>query len=162
MSKKYIDLYEKITYPRTTTNDYRRGVIDTLGFLDRNPDQVPGRTITESSDRYVFDGASVLAVEFGRVVESDDGYLQPHPEFPDRHTITAMLKDGDHLPTVGAKDRITVIIEKADPEPTNAEKLAGIIAEKFQLEYRGDPNDAIGLGKYLDEAGVKAPGGEDD
>lgn len=31
-------------------------------------DRVPGRTITESSDRYVFDGASVLAVEFDRFI----------------------------------------------------------------------------------------------
>lgn len=126
--------------------------IEAEGWL-RDPDQVPGRTITESRDRFVFEDATVLAVEFSRDVEGDDGYLQPHPEFPDRHTITAMLKDGDQLPTVGAKDRITVIIEKADPEPSNAEKL-----EEILIDFECHPAHLIA--EHLDKRGVKA-GGDD-
>lgn len=135
---------------------------EALTWLDEHPDQVPGRTTTEPSDRYVFDGATVLAVEFSRSVEDDDGYIHPHPEFPDRHSITAMLKEGDQLPTVGAKDRITVIIDKADPEPTNAEKLEPAVRQIMADVRLNGPHSETSVywAGRLDAAGVKAPGDE--
>lgn len=155
---KYIDLTDRI-YNDEEVMSSVWDVKEILDWLDEHPEQLAGRTITESSDRYVFDGASALAVEFGRVVESDDGYLQPHPVFPDRHTITAMLKDGDHLPTIGAKDRITVIIEKADPKPTNAELLEALLEGgdiNAQWGLRGGGvMFARELAHALDKAGVR-------
>ena len=126
MAEKYIDLKDEIR--KDSAINAHVGIVTALRWLDTHPDQVPGRTITES--------------EYSTVVEWAKTYAL----------------NGWKGRTVLAGVGITVI---PDPDPTNAEKLGAIIAEKFRLEYRGDPNDALGIGKYLDERGVKAPGGDE-
>lgn len=63
MTEKYIDLHDEIA----DSIHWDATVADTLKWLDANPDQAPGRTITAS--------------EFERIVEScetDDYTVPPH------------------------------------------------------------------------------------
>ena len=106
--------------------------IATLRWLDAHPDQVPGRTITAS--------------EFDEVVEScaTDTYDVPPHTFADRLGIIVV----------------------PDPEPTNAEALEALLEGgdiNAQWGLRGGGvMFARELAHALDEAGVKAPGGDDE
>ena len=122
MANKYEDLVDKIgnvLEPGLAGYAYIRNA---LRWLDTNPDQVPGRTITVS--------------EFDEAVEScvtEDATVPPH-------TFAARLG----------------VVCVPDPEPTNAELLNELICQAT-----GSASASL-LAGYLDEAGVRAPGGDDD
>lgn len=120
MTEKYEDLHEPIINDETfyMTAFERLGAKIALQWLDEHPDQVPGRTMTESE----------IAKAFGT-----------------EYVAWARLC----LARIG----ITVV---PDPEPTNAEKIIELMGKAPASLNRRD------LAKWLDEAGVKAPGGDDD
>ena len=122
MTEKYIDLLHRIREEVNYDDDAILTIAAVLNWLDRNPDQAPGRTITAS--------------EFDEAVEScvtEDATVPPH-------TFAARLG----------------VVCVPDPEPTNAEKL-----NKLICQATGSTNAPL-LAGYLDEAGVRAPGGDDD
>ena len=124
MAEKYEDMYGQIIGDKTfdLTTSERLGAKIALQWIDQNPDQVPGRTITAS--------------EFDEAVEScvtEDATVPPH-------TFAARLG----------------VVCVPDPEPTNAEKLNELICQAT-----GSASASL-LAGYLDEAGVRAPGGDDD
>lgn len=131
MSEKYIDLRQAIFSDlRDRGRPIAVSIGDVLEWLDEHPDQVPGRTITES--------------EWSEYVNSTNGKY---------------LAGADLLEKAG----ITVV---PDPEPTNAEKLEALLEGgdiNAQWGLRGGGvMFARELAHALDEAGVKAPGGDDD
>ena len=120
MAKKYEDLNAVIVSDKGTLWTQTQLV---LNYLDSHPDQVPGRTITESEIR------SVYKSKFGINADS---------------LIVDFVRD------LG----ITIV---PDPKPTNAEKLADYVR---QMDLT--PMSPRECGEWLDEQGVKAPGGDDD
>ena len=79
---KYIDLAKRISdYTRTISLDVHMGVREALAYLDMFPDEVPGRTITESEFRKLYLGvppykdylsyAKALAMSLGITVVPD-------------------------------------------------------------------------------------------
>lgn len=117
---KYEDLAEAIH--NDGIDAYWDEILAVLRWLDEHPDQVPGRTMTESR---------VKKFTTGKPEDYRHGFL-------------------DAVEVAG----MSVV---PDPEPTNAEKLEGLFAElmKRQMTYKA-------AGEWLDEAGVKAPGGDDE
>lgn len=65
-----------------------------------------------SEKTYTFEGTQPLSVSWGQYLEDEDedGFLTPHPEYADRHSIELMLKPGDELPPVSLADRFTITI----------------------------------------------------
>lgn len=130
MSEKYIDLASRISN-ESGAYHLRDTIIEgVLEWLDDNPDQVPGRTITRSEYRDTLDHA-VLVSGYG-----DDW---------ERGFNTGLAVGG------------TKVVP--DPEPTNAERL-----EQLQRSWVAEHPVPGGMSliEYLDEAGVKAPGGDDE
>lgn len=113
--------------------DYQtvRNIIDGIAFEGwlHDPDQVPGRTITESE--------LIAAVD-----ETN------HEDMNEYQKARALLVHLGH----------TV----PDPKPPNAEKLEKIIWDLDGPFASIGQNRAERLAKWLDEAGVKAPGGDDE
>ena len=93
------------------------------------PDQVPGRTITESE---AWDIAGRTFHRWGSVEEL-----------------------ASHLRGTFRQLGITVV---PDPEPTNAEKLSALY-DQWLESYA--PACRVSFEQFMDEAGVKAPGGDD-
>ena len=93
---KYIDLKDMI-HAETRDLVYLDEVREVLEWLDENPDQTPGRTITES--------------EFDELVDT------LHRNWAEPEYFSGALSD--ELENLG----ITVV---PAPEPTNAEKLADV------------------------------------
>ena len=127
MIEKYEDMYGQIIGDKTfdLTMSERLGAKIALQWIDQNPDQVPGRTITESEMDAKWDEAT--------------GTGKPNL-VSTVHRFTQLL-GFDVIP---------------DPELTNAEKLNELICQAT-----GSTNAPL-LADYLDEAGVRAPGGDDD
>ena len=96
MVEKYSDLEERIKRDRDLSLTGLDRVTYTLRWLDRNPNHLPGRTITEG--------------EFDELVDA------LHQNWATPEYFSGVLSDAliDH--------GVTVI---PDPEPTNAEKLVG-------------------------------------
>ena len=117
MTEKYIDLHDEIA----DSIHWDATVADTLKWLDEHPDQVPGRTITESQ----------IAEAFG-----------------DEYHYWAKRR----LSRIG----ITVV---PDPEPTNAEKLEALYDQWLESDA---PACRVSFHQFMDDAGVKAPGGDDE
>ncbi|MFE1082465.1 hypothetical protein [Brevibacterium sediminis] len=122
MSEKYIELKPQIAsdYALVGATAVQGGVGIALEWLDRHPDQVPGRTITESR---------VKEKLLRRGIEFVNGWP------------AAMIELG-----------ATVI---PDPEPTNFERLEDLVDQ-----WRKGPQYKT-LTQYLDDCGVKAPGGDE-
>ena len=127
MSGKYIDLADRIgegaEYSNTTS--FCLGIECALRWLDEHPDQVPGRTITESEAREAWH----------RACNENDGTIYER-----------------FAKAIG----ITVV---PDPEPTNAERLTGLIENAVHSPAWAS---AEALADYLDDNGVKALGGDDE
>lgn len=72
---KYIDMAEKITGGSNLSNtvSFRKGVAWALEYLDAHPDQVPGRTITESGCHDLYHAAYYGAKAFRGELE-DQGF----------------------------------------------------------------------------------------
>lgn len=92
MSEKYIDLFAEISR-MMMPQDERVGVSTALRWLDEHPDQVPGRTITESEFHETADahrngglGWEDLASRFGITVV-------PDPEPTNTELLEARLLD---------------------------------------------------------------------
>ena len=134
MTEKYVDLEERIKRDRDLSLTGLDRVTYTLRWLDRNPDQVPGRTITEG--------------EFDELVDA------LHQNWATPEYFSGVLSDAliDH--------GITVI---PDPEPTNAEKWEKFIrGTHFNVRGWTGCDATEQFAKILDEQGVKAPGDDDD
>ena len=82
MTQKYSDLEERIKRDRDLSLTGLDRVTYTLRWLDRNPDQVPGRTITESELSEAVENSSAWTDEgFGRDIISHFGIeVVPDPE----------------------------------------------------------------------------------
>ena len=120
---KYIDMAEKITEGSNLSNtvSFRKGVAWALEYLDAHPDQVPGRTITESEYSAAVDAAKrVKGVSLDRLWWQGRAFLF--------HAGVKIV---------------------ADPEPTNAERWQELLAqykdEATGLESFGDWADRKGL-----------------
>ena len=120
---KYIDMAEKITEGSNLSNtvSFRKGVAWALEYLDAHPDQVPGRTITESEYSAAVDAAKrVKGVSLDRLWWQGRVFLF--------HAGVKIV---------------------ADPEPTNAERWQELLAqykdEATGLESFGDWADRKGL-----------------
>lgn len=96
-------------------------------------------------------------------------WLDSHPDQVPGRTITRSdyqkLMDDTSMPygvafTDGLHQAGGSIIP--DQEPTNAEKLAGILQVAMQEDGWGDEGEANILAAALEAAGVKAPGGDDE
>ena len=114
MVEKYTDLEERIKRDRDLSLTGLDRVTYTLRWLDRNPDQVPGRTITESGCHDLYHAAYYGAKAFRGELE-DQGF--------------AFI---------------------ADPEPTNADKLADYVRQISRTAMSAEE-----CGKWLDEQGVR-------
>ena len=125
MSEKYEDLASRISDDLEPTMAGEAYIRNSLRWLDRNPDQVPGRTITESE----------LRVVAGRLFA----------RWPDLGVFMGHLQR--ELSDMG----ITHV-----PNPTNFDRLEDLVDQ-----WRKGPQGKT-LTQYLDEHGVKAPGGDDD
>ena len=132
MVEKYIDLEERIKRDRDLSLTGLDRVTYTLRWLDRNPDQVPGRTITEG--------------EFDELVDA------LHQNWATPEYFSGVLYDA--LIDLG----ITVI---PDPEPTNAEKLVEDLAGIYGANLNWTAKVAISEA-LTERGWVKAPGGDDD
>lgn len=121
---KYIDLAKRISdYTRTISLDVHMGVREALAYLDMFPDQVPGRTITESEFRKLYLGvppykdylsyAKALAMSLGITVV-------PDPEPTNAEKLRAMLEvwtdeyDGSPETFTDYLDRMGVKAPEAD------------------------------------------------
>ena len=120
---KYIDMAEKITEGSNLSNtvSFRKGVAWALEYLDAHPDQVPGRTITESEYSAAVDAAKrVKGVSLDRLWWQGRVFL--------------------------SRAGVKIV---ADPEPTNAERWQELLAqykdEATGLESFGDWADRKGL-----------------
>ena len=92
MTEKYIDLEERIKRDRDLSLTGLDRVTYTLRWLDRNPDQVPGRTITESDYRELTDSCSVnYQVGFSDGFFLAGGRIVPDPEPTNAERIEAIL-----------------------------------------------------------------------
>lgn len=92
---KYINLSGQITERLDVPcGNIRLGIHEALAYLDRYPDQVPGRTITESKVKWMVDRLEVGFHLSDLLTESLQLEIIPDPE------------------------------PEPDPAPTNAEKLA--------------------------------------
>lgn len=110
---KYIDLAEQI-HAETRDQVYLDEVGEVLDWLDRNPDQVPGLTITAS--------------EFDEAVEScitEDGTVPPH-EFAERLGVVCVP---DPEPTNVGK--LETEIRELLQEPSQSFSIARDLAEKL-------------------------------
>ena len=125
MSEKYEDLASRISDDLEPTMAGEAYIRNSLRWLDRNPDQVPGRTITESE----------LRVVAGRLFA----------RWPDLGVFMGHLQR--ELSDLG----ITHV-----PNPTNFDRLEDLVDQ-----WRKGPQGKT-LTQYLDEHGVKAPGGDDE
>lgn len=123
---KYIDLYEAMDEDMGLTRREEAAAVDALSWLDENPDQVPGRTITRS--------------EFNKA-------------------FSEWFDERDKARIVGIVERLFGITVIPDPEPTNAEVLRRLL-EKAQKDNAAQSYTRFA--EYLDNAGVKAPEGDDD
>lgn len=98
---KYIDLKQRIIDVDTTKeefrcSDYGYGIEAALEYLDRFPDQVPGRTITESRYRAFTDSASEeYQAGFSDGFFFADGCVIPDPEPTNAEKLEALLEGGD-------------------------------------------------------------------
>ena len=133
MADKFTNLYKMITDGYDMDQSFLRGVIYTLEWLDEHPEQVPRPRMTYSE----------LAEEVKSVERVEK-----------RFEAVAYV-----LTNLG----FTIC---SDPEPTNAEKLealleGGNINAQWALRD-GGVMFARELAHALDDAGVKAPGGDDD
>ena len=80
MVEKYIDLEERIKRDRDLSLTGLDRVTYTLRWLDRNPDQVPGRTITESGCHDLYHAAYYGAKAFRGELEDLGITVVPDPE----------------------------------------------------------------------------------
>lgn len=130
MTEKYIDLASRISN-ESGAYHLRDTIIEgVLEWLDEHPDQVPGRTITESE---AWDIAGRTFHRWGSVEEL-----------------------ASHLRGTFRQLGITVV---PDPEPTNTEKLSALYDQWLESDA---PACRVSFGQFMDKAGVKAPGGDDE
>lgn len=130
---KYINLIGQITERLDVPcGNIRLGIHEALAYLDRNPDQVPGRTITRTEYRDTLNHA-VKTSGYG-----DDW---------ERGFCTGL--------TVGG----TKVVP--DPEPTNAESISKLLTEFAELNAScGGEQGDHDLAEFLDARGVQV--GRDD
>lgn len=107
---------------------------DVLRWLDRNPEQVPGRTITEED---ITDALTGVDAGFEGVV---------------RDTLVACL-EALGIPIVPAP--------KPTNADRLAEVLGGFYGVLYNAGINSNLNQRITLAKLLDAAGVTVPGGEE-
>lgn len=133
MTEKYNDLTEEIW--RADEGRTSLGSVNmVLDYLDRRPDQVPGRTITRSEYRDTLNGAVKVS-----------GYFDDW----ERGFHTGLAVSGTKL--------------VPDPEPTNAEKLAEAITNAAHGVGIGSTTANVkDIAEHLDAQGVKAPEADDD
>lgn len=134
--KKYIDLADTITERLDVPcGNIRLGIHEALAYLDRYPDQAPGRTITESDYSDIAEWARNYSNRGweGRTVLAGVGI--------------SIVPDPDPDP---------------DPEPTNAESISKLLAEFAELNAScGGEQGDHDLAEFLNARGVKA-GGDDE
>ena len=134
MAEKYIDLEQPIIDANDTARDFM------CSCYDRGVEAAL-EYFDEHPDRVP--GRTITESEFDELVDA------LHQNWATPEYFSGVLSDAliDH--------GITVI---PDPEPTNAEKLKAV------LDAIGDSTDGYRehLARNLDEAGVKAPGADDD
>ena len=87
MADKYEDLHDRIA----DEIHWDATVVDTLKWLDEHPDQVPGRTITESELSEAVENSSRWTDEgFGRDILSHFGIeVAPDPETTNAENLAA-------------------------------------------------------------------------
>lgn len=157
MPKRYIDLANQVF--AETNAAYLADVREVLRWLDRNPDQVPGRTITLDTLSAAWDAAEVGTPRKGDVViEGYPGADDLDGERPDgtAFDVYQVTEDFDPVPAA----RCLRILSRA-PEPTNTEKLEGVLGEGSPVYLV--PQDRKAMARYLTDHGwVKAPETGDD
>ena len=69
-----------------------------------------------SEKTYVFEGARPMSVSWEQFLEEEDadGFLTPHPEHADRHSIELMLRKGDELPPISPEDEFTITLTRKE------------------------------------------------
>ena len=120
MVEKYSDLEERIKRDRDLSLTGLDRVTYTLRWLDRNPSQVPGRTITAS--------------EFDEAVEScvtEDATVPPHT-FAARLGVVCVL---DPEPTNA--ERLTKVIREIGYDIRHNGNRSGSVALALDLDARG-------------------------
>ena len=111
MVEKYSDLEERIKRDRDLSITGLDGVTYTLRWLDRNPDQVPGRTITESECHDLYHAAYYGAKAFRGELE-DQGFAfiaDPEPTNAEklRKVLDTFEVDEQNL------DKVAELLDKA-------------------------------------------------
>lgn len=180
-SSKYIELADRITESLDVPcGNIRLGIHEALAYLDRYPDQVPGRTIKPTiTMSEVTEAAGTLHADLvTRCIE----YMDLATVIPDEkptnaenlgqapgRTITeSRAKELGYFHQIGKISHVEYaehmgITVAPDPEPTNAEKLA---QDLMQADRDGGEAYQYGyheLAEYLAERGwTKAPGGDDE
>lgn len=132
--------------------------IDVEGWL-RDPEQVPGRTITLETLSTAWESAEVGTPRKGDVVIEGYPTLNgPIVDRPDGTSFDVYQVTADFAPV--DESRCLRILSRA-PEPSNAEKIKSLLAR-----WTGDVQDCLhmGLPEFLVNNGVtvKAPGGDDE
>ena len=94
---KYIDLIGQITERLDVPcGNIRLGIHEALAYLDRYPDQVPGRTITWSDYQRLMDDTSMpYGVGFTDGFHQAGGSIIPDPEPTNAEKLEALLEGGD-------------------------------------------------------------------
>lgn len=127
---KYIDLTDQIAREcyAMPGSRFARYVQEALGWLDRNPDQLPSRKITLTESEVEVIGRDAI------------NYFKPGGTWADWARAVFMSADFPIVP---------------DPEPTNAERIKALLKQA--------PVQSIDAwATYLNDNGVKAPGGDDE
>lgn len=143
-TSKFIDLaptiIDRLDVP---CGKIRLGICEALAFLDRYPDQVPGRTITPEALADAWANAEV-------VDEYQKGDVMI---YMDESVDAVSVFTADNART--ANDNQRRLHRAPDPKPTNAELINDLAKEWGRKGQHGS------LGQYLTEHGVKA-GGDDE
>ena len=97
MVEKYIDLEERIKRDRDLSLTGLDRVTYTLRWLDRNPDQAPGRTITESECHDLYHAAYYGAKAFRGELEDQGFAFIADPEPTNAESIDNLLTEFANL-----------------------------------------------------------------
>lgn len=97
---KYIDLIGHITERLDVPcGNIRLGIHEALAYLDRYPDQVPGRTITQSDYQKIIDETSVsYGVGFTDGFHQAGGSVIPDPVPTNAEKLEALLREAETAP----------------------------------------------------------------
>lgn len=95
----YIDLEPQVSdyYGTIPGQERRAGICDALRYLDSHPDQVPGRTITESESKGLFDTARRGINHWPAALEFTGFTVVPDPEPTNAELIDELLAEFAHL-----------------------------------------------------------------